>query len=431
MTFCALSSLSGEERSSLTLQEGNLSYEELVDLFEDQKPAAQPKSKREISLSESITLVTEEDKEATLPDALPVTTQYSSEAASKSGPAAHKHHKRWLVDAEFLYWKINKGNVFYAIKRENQPPMNVNLTNTEFVGNILGKMERPQMNWQPGVRVSLGHRFDRDAWELIASYTYYRTTKSDHSSIEFPGADDQMFNTPNAIVPAFDVVLHGYPSDAFSKIKFGYMIEDLRLARLFKLTPYIDLRLFFGLQGAQITQKWKVDFAFLQGGSANVFSQILDRNKVNWSFKGLGGNLGFDTTWHFFKGLGLFAKASFSALYGTHKTRLLGESNNNAYPNSEPFDLIADSKAIEHRPVYATQFGFGTSWEQAFKRSNVKLSLSYESISWQNLNGDIFAQSYPGNPATDLDGPNASHTPIINDTPFNLSGLTAGLHLEF
>ncbi|MBI2743267.1 MAG: hypothetical protein HYX48_05045 [Chlamydiales bacterium] len=412
-------SLSAEETSLLLVEEPQVSYEELMQLFDEQKPA--PAATKKIEEKQEYLIVVEEQPE-------PKIEQEQQPVVARPAPK-QTHHKRWLADAEFLYWKVNKGNTYYAIKRENLFPMDVNNSDSEIVGNILGEMERPDMDLTPGVRASLGYRFDRDAWELSAAYTYYKTSKSNHESIKFPGGDDQLFETPNVIVPAFDIVLHGYASDVFSKIKFGYMIEDLRLARLFKLTPYIDLRFYFGLQGAQISQKWDVDFAFLQNPT---FAKILDKNKLNWSFKGLGGNIGFDTSWRFWRGLGFLTKASFSALYGIHKTRLLGESNNNNF-ETDPghFDLIADSRAIDHRPIYAAQFAFGLSWAQNFNRVNAKIFACYESITWWNLNGDIFTQSFPGNPTANLDGPNASHAPIVNDTPFNLSGLTAGVLFEF
>lgn len=345
---------------------------------------------------------------------------YTNEKAPTPAP-----HKRWLVDLEFLYWKINKGNAWYALKR-NQVPL---ISNSSQLAGLLGKMERPLMDFAPGGRGSIGYRFDRDLWELTAGYTYYHASKTHHINVHYPGNNDQIDVSPVAIVPAWPHSLHGHPDDAVSKSKYRYMIEDLRLTRKFALTPHIDLRLFFGAQGAQIYQKWHVDFSFGPDRPDNVFRNLVTRNKLDWSFKGLGGNLGFDTTWHFWKGLGLLAKASFSALYGIHTTRVLGESNEPHFFDPSVFEPIADSKAIEHRPIYAGQYAFGLSWDGEFKRANVKLALSYESISWQNLNGDIFTQAYSSGAVAFA--PYAQHAPIVDDTPFNLSGLTASLGLEF
>lgn len=342
--------------------------------------------------------------------------------------------EKWLIGVEFLYWKINKGNTYYAIKRQNQSPY---ITN-QISANLLGELKRPQMDFSPGVRGSIGYRFGRDAWELSADYTYYAAHKNNTVSVEFPpvpggiGVDQQIL-TPNVIVPAFDIVLHGYANTATSKIKFKYMIENLRLARVFPLSRYIDLRLFFGLQGAQISQKWHVNFAYLGDVAEPFVSTIVDKNTLNWSFQGAGGNLGFDTNWHIGCGFGLLAQASFSALYGVHKTKIIDESNESSFDSlPDATTYISKSNPVDHRPIYGTQFAFGVSWEREFSCVDLKLSASYESISWQNLNGDIFTQSYPLTLGSGVFvGPNEQHAPIINDTPFNLSGLTVKLALEF
>lgn len=117
--------------------------------------------------------------------------------------------KEWLGNVEFLFWKVNEGNLEYAVK-EN-------------------KVVRAKFDSNPGVRVMAGFYNAPKYWELFGQYTYFQTYGRNRSC------------------------------ERNSHLKLNYQLGDVMFSRVFDPNPHLRMRLLSGISGAFIHQNWSVE----------------------------------------------------------------------------------------------------------------------------------------------------------------------------
>lgn len=296
---------------------------------------------------------------------------------------------------DVLSWKAAAGGLEYAY------------TDTSANGfPIEGNLKTNSFQWDWGLRVGLGYKFDYDDWEADASYTYFKA----HS-------DERINQTAT-----FDVIpLRGEPTNtttpdilsaakASSQVKIRLDNIDLRLARHYFVSKDLSFRPHFGLKNSWIQLNQDIRFEGNDVPASKVFKNF-DTSK----FWGIGPEVGIDSKWYLCNGFSIFGAASGSLLYGYFKVY-------HDEVNSVDVDkYYVDISAPVHRFVPNAQISLGLAYDKYFNdnKQHLGATLGWETIYYFRANQFI--------QLTDVASRRYSH--ISEDVSFE--GVTLHLRLDF
>jgi len=296
------------------------------------------------------------------------------------------------ASGEFLYWQAFAPSRDFAVSN-NQPDFQRDDA-SEPSNGLRGRLYKAKYDWEPGFRVTVGGQLPHDCWELFADYTWYlgKNNKTAYAppANGFQGVVGhswpvaQLVSTIADTTGSFAVAPpRGNLSNSriTSDIHLHYQVADLLLARLFTLSKYIDLKITAGLQGAWLSQKWKVVNYNISSESVGVIPIIT--NTMNWSYRGGGLQIGANTNWYVYESLHVYLNGAFSMLYGRHSTHLKSQPSN-VFLVSSP---INDFTSKDMRVVTESQIAIGLSWMREFACSMCSLELfaGYELHLWTNV----------------------------------------------
>ena len=282
-----------------------------------------------------------------------------------------KDKRAILVNAEFLYWSAQAGNLQYAISQRHPvwaPPA---------VGSASGKYEAVKFDWAPGFRVSLGYFNAPKFWEVRAHYTWLSVSGSD--SVKEPTENDVYLNG------TFHRYFESPIAFAKSHVNLDLNLADLLAARVFIPNPHLRLRLLGGLTGGRLNEEWKIEY---YGRDAADYSYV----KNKWKFTGAGFRAGLDADWFWTSDIYLTGKISAAALMGKYVMTTF-QKTTSAAEDRDPNIPAADAIYEDYRLAMNFQALLGPSWQKAFCSSRWELFAGYEFNHWQHLQEYIFSNS--------------------------------------
>jgi hypothetical protein len=282
----------------------------------------------------------------------------------------------FYLTADFLLMQAREDGLEYAMT-QNQFFQNNNynqfpLDESEVIGYTT---KGHTSDWNYGVRVAMGFYLTHDAWDLRATYTYFRIN------------NDKGIETKNEVLlPLWVQTVQPVPSDS---VKFSARWTadvnnfDLTIGKPYHISRYVVFNPNVGIKFAKIDQDFKVRYGA-------TWDPTTDRiNSVNENdFWGIGMKAGFDTEWLFGAGFSLLAKANAALLYShfdveQHINGVVDDSINHEFYTVTPY----------------TDLSLGLNWSKHFSKNRYVISLraSYEFQAWfdQNRMRRFFDQVSP------------------------------------
>jgi hypothetical protein len=313
----------------------------------------------------------------------------------------------WGYDAfvEYLLWQVQEQPTYFV----------TNNTPSTFDNNYpftyaQGTLRSQKFNWSSGVRVGFGYSFERDTWQVLGQYTWYKTEGNKAYKVQTPlRAPNGSFVSTNYLMPLNFKSQGVGVANASSSGYFSYQMADLLLSSAFLATKHIQFNYSFGLTGGYIKQNQNV--VYVDAPALPSPFPLPPNNAYwhnHWKFGGGGLRAGVDTNWHVGRGFGLFGKMSFAAILGQYKNHL---DNSSDGPFIALYDFIIQDTDFEGILLLPTsQFILGFDWTKTFTNcwiSAVKISLAGEFNYLSNLQ-----QTFQSN--SDLDLP-ISGKPTLRD----------------
>lgn len=240
--------------------------------------------------------------------------------------------------------------------------------------------------WKPGFRLDIGYDSHYDLWDILFSYTWYRTNAAlltnQTSSFVYSSFLGNFFinNTNGAKISG--------PVYRAASINWDVLFNtfDLELGRTFKTDEFLTVRPFIGLKGGVVNQRintnWKTPFAkdvFDQLVPLTTFSSATEAIKNN--FGGAGPLAGINTSWIFYT-----TYRHSCSIFGNFSGALLGGRWHlkDLYQNNAPQSVAIINDSLT-TALTMVRGNLGIGWDALINDFMLTLSLSYESQVWFNM----------------------------------------------
>lgn len=294
---------------------------------------------------------------------------------------AYISHNGFILTGDFLWWQAQEDGL---------APVNQVSTVANSSG-IFTKSKKKNLHfrWSPGFRVGAGARFGDDGWDLYTNWTRFYTHANRSVKVALPNTVSLTppFGPSTYLTESWLDGLLGTPFTTHAHWKLRYNTVDLEFGRHFFLSKRLSVRPHFGLRGAFINQRYRINYqdVLLETGAVLPNTRMHARN----NFNGVGLRLGSDIQFHFARHWNLFAAISASAIEGHFE---LKQKFNTAFATG-----IAPLTSETGKFTYKNNFwalranleeSFGLQWETFFNcdKSHVAVSLLYEFGQWFQQN---------------------------------------------
>jgi len=249
--------------------------------------------------------------------------------------------------------------------------------------------ENLQFDWNPGLRVGIGHQLDEESWDAKFYWTYFRTSR------------DAMASGDCVFPQFFSGCVSGNAADfTWGSIDWGltYNTLDLEMGRKIALGESAWIRPSMGIKAAIIQQRIQLDLA-------NASTGISAEENVANDFWGMGPSFGVSGAWSLPKCKNLSLVGSFAA------DLLFGQWNvDDAYARTDNHPLAANVRGAfvtsmndASLGVPALRYFLGLEW---VREGNVKITarLGYELQWWANQQRVTAFQQLPMHGDLTLEG---------------------------
>jgi len=259
------------------------------------------------------------------------------------------------IFADVLYWHTSETVDWAFTLRHNQNSVQTAYKTFSF-------------DWAPGFRIGLGYNMEHDQWDTQASYTWFQSKATDHTS--------------GPVTPAF-LAARLSLLEPFSKgrasLNLLYNMFDWDLGRSFLISKYLLVRPSIGLRGGWINQdihSYWTKLRFL-----DLF-RISASENLKQSFQGIGPKGGVTGKWCF----GNIQKHSFSLIGQFEAGYLWGHwSIQDKYiDNLSTIIYLKTSNRNFGSFVLHAFVGFGWDCNFDHDRSHFSVKLGYEIEDWFN-----------------------------------------------
>lgn len=320
----------------------------------------------------------------------------------------------WDLSIEWLFWTVQQKSSTFVLSPNgiNQPfPPSA-------LSDAIGKYQSAKFDWNSGVRAACSYTFERDAWNLMGQYTFYKTDGS--KVVHRPSSPFQYLEPTSREVniSSFGV------SEMKSSTDFHYQVFDLLLSRRFLPGCQILFNFFAGPTCALIYEKWNV-----KGVDVGTNPNVTTKTKNTWTFQGAGMRGGLDANWHLGGGFGLYNKFSFATVVGAYQNKktcaVTATGNANSVISSLLSPYIWDTTQNDTWIVPATQLEFGLNWNHRFCHWAIALEAAFEINTWYDLH------QYQQAGDASLTASSAEKFEYRNASPVSLWGTTTRLNFSF
>jgi len=233
----------------------------------------------------------------------------------------------WFTSADFLLLRPRRGAFDFAIPS----------TAGGLVTN--GPVQSLNYELRTGVRAELGYRLGHSHWEVLAGYTYFRTSAFDAIT-----AGPGQVLLPTLTRPGLTDTVSFAAADA----NLVYNVYDALVARRFIVGEHVALRMIGGMRFANIQQSFNAYYDGIDARQAQV--------RAESQFQGFGPVVGGEAVWAGWNGLHLYGRVNGGLLTGNSENPLLeGNANGRA--------LFANTRYDIQKVVPFTTVGVGGGWQ--------------------------------------------------------------------
>lgn len=266
----------------------------------------------------------------------------------------HEHHagqlkpvleRGWYVSRDALLLRPRRGAIdFVTVSRANS-----------LVAD--GAIQSLNYDLRVGMRGELAYRFGEPGWDVLASYTYFRTGVQANLTA---GAGEVLI--PTLTRPGLTNQANYAAADA----NLEYNLFDMQVGKRFALDEHFAVRTFGGLRFASIRQNFQAYYDGRDARSAAVFAPS--------NFQGFGPIVGAEAVLTGQYGFHLYGKVSGGLITGPNNNRLVETNNSGAttYVNTN-YDV--------RKVVPTASVGVGGGWQYR----TVSVRMGYEVTHWFGL----------------------------------------------
>ena len=251
------------------------------------------------------------------------------------------------IGAEFLWWRAQMDNLDYALESADTIVLVPTSGST-----TRAKVQEPNFEFDPGVRVSVGYDFGRRNWDVFLRWTYHYTDVTDTTGSANPPL--AVFPTKNFSQDAGRITISACNTGK-AKWQTRLNVLDFEMGYDDFLSDRFSLRPFFGVKAAWLDMNYAISYT-------NVVSQGFPERNVGISAKtdfwGVGPMVGIHGNLHIGWGFSLYAQTSAALIYGE-------------YDSDFKQDSSLDIKTIQKQNNYTRQravgtIGMGAEWAWCF-----------------------------------------------------------------
>lgn len=262
----------------------------------------------------------------------------------------------FTLGGEFLYWYARETDLSYGIVVEGQSVTTLGTGESTFVS--------PQESlyldskWDPGFRVGMGWTSSCSGWDLYFSFTSMQnknskttTVPSTSSQLPIQGARGIVnpwisgfakINSNSFSDPELDGIFPLTFDQVIARFRLCWNMMDMQLGRKFWFCECFSLRPYLGLRGGWWkshfqTQSTRLKEADTENPIGNTYNFLDQMKNDTWGVGLLGG---FQPTWYFWTGLGIYGNFSGSLLWGDFK-----QKKEEAYVTTN-FDQFGDQNPV-------------------------------------------------------------------------------------
>ncbi|NGX51384.1 MAG: hypothetical protein K1060chlam2_01250 [Chlamydiae bacterium] len=262
-----------------------------------------------------------------------------------------------FVSADFLWWQAIQEGLKFA---------------------TTGKVYTVDFPREIGFRAGVGFYPHHDGWDIFARFTHLHSSSTRHVR-----SDEGTISAINLSLSQITNSELSQITSARSHWHLHYHIVDLELGRNFFLSRFLKTRLFWGLRGSWIDQKWKSRYVANQVtlGSTGPLpgSVTTDQDHDSW---GIGIRMGANGTWTLYKGWSIVSNIAFSGVWSDYDNRRIdrvqignGQAVATANISSDPESIV---------PCIEMMLGMEGEWWLKDERTHISLQVGWENQVWIN-----------------------------------------------
>ncbi len=293
------------------------------------------------------------------------------------------------LSGDFLYWFGRETNLSYAqkfkmVQTDPNDPNDASAFPQEY--KDLG------VEWEPGLRLGLGFQGACDGWDMNLTWTYYKNTTSDSSSITSP-------STGPVIEPNQESLLNPWQNNAFygtpaadkisAKWKLSFNQIDLDFGRKYWLSQCFAMRPYAAVRAAWTKTDFDIDsctgpkvFVVAPVTISDYFEEMQDLFENR--YWGVGLLAGIQPHWHLNRCFGIYGNIDASLVWGKFSSEKREIYFIKGNVDSVPTTITdVDNKAQRdlYRMLAQLDLGVGLRWEGDFCCSEHSLVLD---IGWEH-----------------------------------------------
>ena len=294
----------------------------------------------------------------------------------------------------FTYTQPMQDNMEYAV-----------ISNT--TSTILGldwEYQKTDMGFKPGFKVGLGMNFDRDDWDSLIQYTWFRGSQTTSSSVDPAGSEGlvPLWSTPSAV---------DFFTSGSIKWRLNMDLLDYELGRWGYYGRQAIIRPFVGARAAWIRQKADTSYA----DSVNSDSLIQNESTNSWA---IGPRAGFQTNWMIGEGFRFYGNGAGDILF-TRYTKLKSSIETIVAGVLTSFGSTVEKNLNTLRAHLECELGFGWGTYLDCNKWHIDLALGYG-----------FQVFFDQNMFRHFEEAGAIHSTVDNGNLY-MQGLNASIRLDF
>lgn len=201
-----------------------------------------------------------------------------------------------FTTGSFTYWQPVQDNMELGV-----------VYDTADSPNRFGNVVNADFDYKPGFKVALGMDFDRDCWETMLEYTWFRSQHSTSTTLSTSGTD--------ALLPLWVSPVASFFYAGKEKWRLNMDFLDWQLARSYYVGTKLTFRPFFAARAAWIRQNVDVEYTNSVSTGSSTF---VDKRSHSWA---IGPRAGLNASWMIGDGFRFYGNGAGDILF-TQYTKL-------------------------------------------------------------------------------------------------------------
>ncbi len=270
---------------------------------------------------------------------------------------------------DFLWWKTFVGSMEYAFTGVAD--------NSAFVpfgsSTGKGKAQKPDFQFEPGIKAGIGVNFNHDGWDLYAQYTFLAGPKETNSIAAISGTGASSLQ---------DIAYNNGTDQTLSLVNAScnweqdFNIIDLELGRDYFISRHLTLRPSTGFKTGWVNERTTISMVptttvpvDASSGSNRPTSVVLHQRQNMW---GLGIRTGLNVGWHVSKNWSFYNDFAFTALWADFSIQQKQSMNETVYGSMTPKFVNETIKTVIPVVEAALGISYITWWEKGRYRFEVR-----------------------------------------------------------